>query len=384
MRILHTSDWHIGRSFHGHATLDALRGVLSALAEQVRENDVDVVIVAGDVFDSATPAASCYTLLTDTLVALRDTGAHVVVTSGNHDSAARLGFQARLLRDGIHVLTDPTALATPVTIADEHGPVQLYGIPFLEPSLVRHLWEGVELRTQAQTLAHAMNLVRADLAARGGRSVVISHCFAAGVEPTPHLERDIQQGGIDVVPLAVFDGVDYVALGHIHGRQQLSERVRYAGAPLHYSFGEAHKPRGSWLVEVDAAGFASAQWLGLPIPRRLVTLRGSLDEVLTDPANEKHREDWVCAVLTDATPQLEPMRKLQARFPWCAKIQLDPQGRPEGDGATYGSRVRDAVTDSELVERFLTHVRAGQGASDREKALIEDAVTDARVAELTS
>ena len=106
--------------------------------------------------------------------------------------------------------------------------------------------------------------------------------------------------------------------------------------------------------------------------------------MLSDPANEKHREDWVCAVLTDATPQLEPMRKLQARFPWCAKIQLDPQGRPEGDGATYGSRVRDAVTDSELVERFLTHVRAGQGASDREKALIEDAVTDARVAELTS
>ena len=277
-----------------------------------------------------------------------------------------------------------SALATPVTIADEHGPVQLYGIPFLEPSLVRHLWEGVELRTQAQTLAHAMRLVRADLAARGGRSVVISHCFAAGVEPTPHLERDIQQGGIDVVPLAVFEGVDYVALGHIHGRQQLSERVRYAGAPLHYSFGEADKPRGSWLVELDAEGLASVEWLGLPVPRRLVTLRGSLDEVLSDPANEKHREDWVCAVLTDATPQLEPMRKLQARFPWCAKIQLDPQGRPDADAATYGSRVRDAVTDSELVERFLTHVRAGQGASDREMALIEDAVTDARVAELTA
>ena len=384
MRILHTSDWHIGRSFHGHATLDALRGVLEALTAQVRERRVDVVIVAGDVFDSATPAAACYTLLTDTLVALRDTGARVVLTSGNHDSAARLGFQARLLRDGIHVLTDPTALATPVTIADEHGPVQLYGIPFLEPSLVRHLWEGVELRTQAQTLAHAMGLVRGDLAVRGGRSVVISHCFAAGVAPTPHLERDIQQGGIDVVPLSVFDGPDYVALGHIHGRQQLSERVRYAGAPLHYSFGEADKPRGSWLVELDASGLASAEWLGLPVPRRLATLRGSLEDVLSDAANEKHREDWVCAVLTDATPQLEPMRKLQARFPWCAKIQLDPQGRPDAEAATYSSRVRDAVTDSELVERFLAHVRAGQGASDREKALIEDAVTDARIAELTA
>ena len=384
MRILHTSDWHIGRSFHGHATLDALRGVLQALTEQVRRSDIDVVIVAGDVFDSATPAGPCYTLLTDTLVALRDTGAQVVVTSGNHDSSARLGFQARLLREGIHVLTDPLALDAPVTIADAHGPVHLYGIPFLEPSLVRHLWPDVELRTQQQALTHAMQLVRADLAERGGRSVVISHCFAAGVEPTPHLERDIQQGGIDVVPLAVFEGVDYVALGHIHGRQQLSERVRYAGAPLHYSFGEGGRPRGSWLVELDAAGLASAEWVALPVPRQLVTLRGSLQDLLADPAYEAHRQDWVCAVLTDATPQLEPMRKLQSRFPWCAKIQLDPQGRPEADGASYSSRVRDALTDTELVERFLTHVRAGQGPTERERLLIEDAVADARIAELTA
>jgi exonuclease SbcD len=384
MRILHTSDWHIGRSFHGHSTLDALRGVLEALTAQVREHGVDVVLVAGDVFDSATPAAACYTLLTDTLVALRDAGARVIVTSGNHDSAARLGYQAPLLRDGIRVLTDPLALATPVTIEDEHGPVHIYGIPFLEPTLVRHLWPGVELRTQAQTLAHAMDLVRADAATRGGRTVAISHCFAMGVQPTPHLERDIQQGGIDVVPLAVFGGMDYTALGHIHGRQQLTERVRYAGAPLHYSFGEGDKPRGSWLVELDAGGLASVQWLDLPVPRRLVTLRGTLDELLGDPAYESRREDWVCAVLTDPTPRLEPMRKLQARFPWCAKIQLEPQGRPETDRATYSSRVREVTDDSELVERFLTHVRAGQGATDREKVLIEDAVTAARIAELTT
>jgi DNA repair protein SbcD/Mre11 len=229
-----------------------------------------------------------------------------------------------------------------------------------------------------------MQLVRTDLAVRGGRSVVISHCFAAGVEPTPHLERDIQQGGIDVVPLAAFAGVDYVALGHIHARQQLSESVRYAGAPLHYSFGEGDKPRGSWLVELDAGGLAGVQWLGLPVPRRLTTLRGSLDELLTDPAYEAHRDDWVCAMLTDPTPQLEPMRRLQSRFPWCAKIQLDPQGRPDADGATYAERVRDVVTDSELVERFLTHVRAGQGATARERLLIEDAVADARIAELTA
>ena len=180
MRILHTSDWHIGRSFHGHSTLDALADVLGALVEQVRLHAVDVVIVAGDVFDSAAPSAACYPLLTRTLAALADAGARVIVTSGNHDSAARLGFQSALLREEITVVTDPLAVGSPVTINDAHGPVHFYGIPYLEPAIVRHLWEGVELRSQAQTIGHAMDLVRRDLAARGGRSVAIAHCFAAG------------------------------------------------------------------------------------------------------------------------------------------------------------------------------------------------------------
>ncbi|HEX5860046.1 MAG TPA: exonuclease SbcCD subunit D [Microbacterium sp.] len=383
MRILHTSDWHIGRSFHGHSTLEALRGVLEALTGQVRENDVDVVVLAGDVFDSATPAAACYTLLSDALGAIRAAGAQVVVTSGNHDSAARLGFQSRFLGlAGIHVVTDPLTVGTPLTIDDAHGPVHFYGIPFLEPSLVRHLWPDVELRSQAQVMAHAMGLVRADLAGRGGRSVSIAHCFAADVEPTPGVEREIRQGTLDVVPLNAFDGPDYVALGHIHGRARLSERVRYAGAPLHYSFGEADKPRGSWLVELDAEGLAGVDWLELPVPRRLHTLRGTLEQLLTDDSFEQHRDSWICAQLTDATPQLEPMRRLQARFPFCATIQPDPQGRPEADGLSYAARRRAAPTDPELIDAFLTHVRAGEGATDEEAALVSDVVTESRVAEV--
>ncbi len=374
MRILHTSDWHIGRTFHGHSTLDALRGVLDALTAQVREHEVDVVVLAGDVFDSATPAASCYTLLSDALRALSEAGAQVVVTSGNHDSAARLGFQAALLRDGIHVLTDPGAIGTPVTVTDAAGPVHFYGIPYLEPALLRHAWPGV--RSQAHVLAHAMDLVRVDLAERGGRSVAIAHCFAAGVAPTPHLERDIQQGGLDVVPLATFDGPDYVALGHIHGRQRLSDRVRYAGAPLHYSFGEAGKPRGSWLVELDAQGFAGATWIELPVPRRLVTLTAPLEELLGDPALEEHADDWVCAQYTDELPQRDPLRRLQERFPHCAAVVHAPAGVRADDRRTYADRVSAARSDREIVEAFLVHVRAGEGLTEAEAALLDDVLAD--------
>ena len=376
MRILHTSDWHIGRTFHGHSTLDALRGVLDELTAQVRAHDVDVVVVAGDVFDSATPAAACYTLLSDALRGIADAGARVVVTSGNHDSAARLGFQAGLLRDGIHVLTDPDAVGTPLTIDDAHGPVHFYGIPYLEPALLRHRWEGV--RTQAAVLGRAMDLVRADLAERGGRSVAIAHCFAAGVEPTPHLERDIQQGGLDVVPLSTFDGVDYTALGHIHGRQRLADHVRYAGAPLHYSFGEGDKPRGSWLVDLDADGLSTVEWLALPVPRRLVTLRGPFADILADEAYADAEDAWVCVEYTDDLPEADPLRRLQQRFPFCAKVVHAPAVVRQGDRQSYVERVRAARTDRELVEAFLSHVREGQGATEREAEILED-VLDERV-----
>jgi exonuclease SbcD len=378
MRILHTSDWHIGRTFHGHSTLASLRGVLETLVAQVRDNDVDVVIVAGDVFDSATPAAECYTLLTDILRALAETGARVVVTSGNHDSAARLGFQAGLLREGIHVVTDPLAVGVPITMTDADGPVHIYGIPYLEPARVRHLWEGVELRTQAQTLAHAMGLVRADLARRGGRSVAIAHCFAAGIEPTPGVEREIRQGDLDVVPLAVFDGPDYVALGHIHGRQRVSERVRYAGAPLHYSFGEKDRLRGSWIVDLDADGLGDISWLDLPVPRRLEVLRAPLDELLAHERYAGAEDAWVSVEYVDTLPQRDVMRRLQHRFPFCASVVHSPARTRPDDARTYVDRVRAARSDRELIDAFLTHVREGEGTTAREAELIADRIADER------
>jgi len=381
MRILHTSDWHIGRTFHGNSTMDALAEVLGALVEQVRDNAVDVVLVAGDVFDSSTPAGPAYTLLGDTLVGLHDAGAKVIVTSGNHDSAARLGFQARLLRDGIHVVTDPLAVGTPITISDSDGPVHFYGIPYLEPAIVRQHWPDALLCTQAQTMAHAMELVRAGIDAHDGRSVAIAHCFAAGVDATAGLEREVRQGGLDVVPLDVFDGPDYIALGHIHGRQQLSERVRYAGAPLHYSFGEQHKERGSWLVDLDASGLAAVQWLALPVPRRLVTLTGTLDEILSAANVEAHADAWVCAIYTDALPQAEPMRRLKESFPHCAMVQHTPTGGAERAQHSYAERLKSAATDTERIEAFLEHVRAGQGPGERESELIREVLDDRVAAE---
>ncbi|MCW4459225.1 exonuclease SbcCD subunit D [Microbacterium sp. MPKO10] len=385
MRILHTSDWHIGRSFHGHPTLDALEGVLGELTRIVREQSVDVVIVAGDIFDSATPSADAYGVLTRVLTELRDTGAVIVATSGNHDSAARLGFQSEFARlAGIHVLTRDETLDVPVTVDDDHGPVHIYGIPYLEPALIRHRHPGEILRTQADAVRFAMRRIRADLAERGGRSVVVSHCFAQGVADAASDDlRDITSGGIDLVPMSVFDGVDYAALGHIHGRARLSDSVRYSGAPLHYSFSEAGKPRGAWLVELDATGLASVDWVDLPIPRRLSILTGTLDDLLTDDAYTDAEDDWVSAVLTDTVRPLDAMRKLQRRFPHCATMVHEPSVVADHGTRTYAQRVQ-GKSDIDVIDEFLAYVRNGEGASAAESEIIRDAVAEVRSAETSA
>ncbi|TFB98787.1 exonuclease SbcCD subunit D [Cryobacterium adonitolivorans] len=371
MKILHTSDWHIGRTFHTHQTLDHLRTVLDALVDVVRERRVDVVAVAGDIFDSATPSADSYALLSGTLARLHATGARVVMTSGNHDSATRLGFQSEWAGlAGIHVVTGFDQYRTPITIDDEHGPVHFYGIPFLEPALVRHHYPDELLKTHEQVIGLAMRQVRADLAERSGRSVVLSHCFAAGVAASD-VERDISAGGLDLVPVSVFDGPDYVALGHIHGRARITDRVRYSGAPLHYSFAEADKPRGGWLVELDANGLAETQWVDLPIPRRLRVLTGELVALAQDGDFTPFENDWVAAVLTDRVRPLDGMRTLQKRFPHCVALEHRPAVTQATEESTYSDRVKHK-SDPEIVAGFLEFVRNGVGLSAFERELVAE------------
>ncbi|MGO4690767.1 exonuclease SbcCD subunit D [Glaciibacter sp. 2TAF33] len=388
MKILHTSDWHIGRTFHGHSTLEHLRTVLGALVDIVRERQVDVVAVAGDVFDSSTPAAEAYTVLTDALAAIREAGAKVVMTSGNHDSATRLGYLSDFAGlAGIHILTRHEQHDKPITLSDEHGPVQFYGIPYLEPALIRHHYPETELRNHEQALTFAMDRIRADLSVRGGRSVVLSHCFAVGVGAGQNGaggaasaagrdgERDITAGGLDYVPLGVFDGPDYVALGHIHGRSTLSVPVRYSGAPLHYSFSEAGKPRGGWLVELGESGLASVEWVDLPVPRALRVISGSIDELLADAALADHETAWVSAILTDQVRPMDSMRRLQQRFPFCVTLEHRPAVTAATVVASYAERV-NKKTDRQIFAGFLEHVRNGVGPNERELDLIGEVIAE--------
>ncbi|WNM26372.1 exonuclease SbcCD subunit D C-terminal domain-containing protein [Demequina capsici] len=383
MRLLHTSDWHLGRTFHGHSTDAHLEQVLDALAAAVKDRGVDAVIVAGDVFDSSTPKAEAFAMLNRVVAAVRSVGAQVVLTSGNHDGPARLGHMADFAAfGGVHVRTDLARLADPVLLTDENGQVAIYALPYIHPEFLRAAYGDFGGSTHAQALSFAMDLVRADSEARradapGLRTVVASHCFAAGVEATTEdsgrsEERDITRGGLNIVPLSVFDGMDYVALGHIHGRQTLTERVRYSGAPLRFSFGERASAKGAWLVDLDAHGLERVEWLELPTPRAAVRLQGTLEALLADGAHPEAVDCWVEAVLTDDQLPREAMRRLQTRYPFAVTLSHRPAGRHDHGDATYATRV-EGRSDAQIVDEFLTFVRNGQGPTEAERALLHDA-----------
>ncbi|NJQ01593.1 exonuclease SbcCD subunit D [Streptomyces zingiberis] len=377
MRFLHTSDWHLGRSFHRVGLLGAQAAFIDHLVATARETRADAVLVAGDVYDRAVPPLAAVELYDEALHRLAALGVPVVMISGNHDSARRLGVGSGLLeRAGIHLRTDPRAAGRPAVLADEHGEVACYGLPYLEPALVREEF-GVERPSHAAVLAAAMDRVRADLAARPAttRSVVLAHAFVAGGTASDS-ERDITVGGVAAVPAGVFDGVDYVALGHLHGCQTITDRVRYSGSPLAYSFSEAAHRKSVWLVDLGADGAVTAERADCPVPRPLARIRGRLDDLLVDPALETAEDAWVEATLTDPVRPAEPMARLTRRFPHLLNLVLEPDRDPGDPGASYAERL-GGRTDQEIAEDFVGHVRGG-GPDPRERAVLQEAFDTVR------
>ncbi|WUH95325.1 exonuclease SbcCD subunit D [Streptomyces sp. NBC_00433] len=383
MRLLHTSDWHLGRSFHRVSLLDAQRAFLDHLVTTVRDQDVDAVLVAGDIYDRAVPPLAAVELYDSALHALADLGVPTVMISGNHDSARRLGVGAGLMdRAGIHLRTAPAGCDRPVVLHDTHGDVAVYGLPYLEPTLVRDEF-GADRADHSAVLGAAADRIRADLAARpaGTRSVVLAHAFVTGAAPCDS-ERDITAGGVASVPAALFDGIDYTALGHLHGCQTVTERIRYSGSPLAYSFSEQHHRKSMWLIDLGAGGEIAAERVDTPVPRRLARLRGRLDDLLADPAHEPHTDAWVEATLTDPVRPYEPMAALAKRFPHILSLGFDPEDRGDDPAASYARRLAGRA-DQQIAEDFVAHVR-GSEPDPHERLVLREAFDAVRAAAVTA
>ena len=373
MRIIHTSDWHLGRSLCGMPLLPAQASFADWLVEFVRAERVDAVLVSGDIYDRALPSPETVGLLSETLTQLVDAGAQVVVTSGNHDSSIRLGFASSLLaRAGLHIRTDPQSLGSGIPVGD--GVV--YPLPYLEPAVEAGLLDARE-RSHAGVLGAAMTRVREAATTSGaGPVVVMAHAFVAGGVASES-ERDISVGGVQIVPASLFNDISYAALGHLHRPQAVSDRIRYSGSPLAMSFSEADHVTSVNLVDVGVEHCA-VELVPTPVVRRLVRLRGELDSLLTDARHTHAESAWCHVTLTDPLRPPGALDRLRRRFPDVLALDFEPAGAVV-EARAYAARTRPGRSELDVCTDFLGHVRGGVAATDAERALLQRAVEETRV-----
>ena len=375
MRLLHTSDWHLGRTLYGENLLAHQAAFLDWLLAQAIAHKVHAVVVAGDVYDRAVPTTDSVTVLDRALRGFAAASIPVLITSGNHDSAVRLGFGSRLSElAGVHLRTAVADIARPVVLADEYGEVGLYGIPYLQPDAVMDEL-GAE-RSHASVLAAAVRLIKADANNRGlGRTVAAAHAFVTGGMPSDS-ERDIRVGGIGDAPASVFAGLSYVALGHLHGQQDLSATapgttVRYSGSPLAFSFSERYHTKSVALAEIDGAGQVRIAKLATPVPRPLREVRGRLDDLLagTGSAGASDLDEaWVRVVLTDPVRPAAPMERLRAKWPRTLVLDFAPDGEMTSAASDLGRLARTA-DPLQICGHFVEFTSGGAADEDQQAVL---------------
>ncbi|WAR44624.1 exonuclease SbcCD subunit D [Methylomonas rapida] len=315
MKFIHTSDWHIGRQFHNVSLLEDQRHVLNQLIEHIEREAVDAVVIAGDIYDRSVPPAAAVELLDDVLNKIcAELGVPVLLIPGNHDSAERLRFASRQLRQaGLHIIGELSQINQPVKIRGASIEVCFYGIPYNDPELVRNHF-GVNVSTHDE--AHRY-LVEQIISAKPDESpsILISHCFIDGWDESDS-ERPLSIGGADRINYEAFTAFDYVALGHLHSPQHKGEsHIRYSGSILKYSFSEQKQRKGITLVEMAANGMKSATHLPLHPLRDMRILEGELNTLLEQGKTDPHNDDYLLVRLTDKHALLDPMGKLRQVYP---------------------------------------------------------------------
>lgn len=377
MRLLHTSDWHLGRSLHGEPLIEAQASFADFLVDVVRDEGIDAVLVAGDLYDRAIPPLDAVELFDDTLVRLQASEVPVVLITGNHDSAGRLDFGSRLLeRSGVHLRSRAGSCSAPVILPDAHGDVAVYPLPYLEPALCWSELDADEARHES-VLRAALARVAADRAHRGAScAVVVAHAFVTGGESSDS-ERDVSVGGAASVPAGLFDGIDYVALGHLHRPQQLADHIVYSGSPVAYSFSEADHAKSVTIVDLSASGQPTLERIPVPVWRPMARIRGTIDELLSSPAFAPYEGAWLEITLTDEHRPESPMERLQKRFPHALRLVFEARTTAE---VIYGDKV-EGRSDLEVCRAFVEHVR-GRPVTPGEDALLDAAVQAQRIREV--
>lgn len=316
MRFIHLSDLHIGKRVNGFPMLEDQRYILEQILERTKESAADAVIIAGDIYDKPVPSAEAVDLFDDFLVGLTKLGVMVFLISGNHDSAERISYAGRLLRESqVYISPRFDGILHPVRISDDFGTVNVYLIPYINPSLVRNAWPEEKISSYDDAMRVLLEKSGVDSSARN-LAVVHQFVTAGGQSPEETDSEEKHVGGLDNVDASAFDAFDYVALGHLHGPQRIGrDTIRYAGSPLKYSFSEEKQNKSITLAELKEKGEVTYDLLPLEARRDLRTVRGSFEEVTSPEFTARLKgDDYYRVILTDENDVPNALSRLRRRF----------------------------------------------------------------------
>ena len=321
MRFLHLSDLHLGKRVCEFSMLDDQRYILEQVLSLLDARPVDGVLLAGDLYDKPVPPAEAVRLLDWFLTELAARGLPVFAVSGNHDSADRIAFGAQLLA-GSRVYVSPVFAAppAPITLTDEYGPVDVWLLPFLKPAAVRHVFPDEKIESYNDAIGCVLNACAPDPARR---NVLVAHQFVAGAAVCESEEPSV--GGLDSVDVSLFEGFDYVALGHLHSPQKVGrDTARYCGTPLKYSFSEAGQQKSVTFVELGPKGSVSITTEPLTPLHDLRELRGSYMELTDRRAYEgTATDDYLHITLTDEQDIPDALARLRVLYPNLMRLDYD-------------------------------------------------------------
>lgn len=350
MKFFHLSDLHLGKRLNEFSMTEDQAYILDQILTLTEEEKPDAVVIAGDVYDKAVPSAEAVRLFDEFLVRLAQRHLSVFVISGNHDSPERIAFGSRLLdAAGIHLSPVYNGTVEPVTLCDAFGPVDFYLLPFVKPLHIRRFYPDEPADTYTQALAAAVSHMPLDSTRR---NVLVTHQFVTGASRSDSEELSV--GGADNVDSAVFEEFDYVALGHIHSPQHCgSEKIRYCGTPLKYSFSEAKDQKSVTVVELKEKGSLTIRTLPLTPLHELIELKGSFAE-LTDPAfyeNTTRQTDYVHLTLTDEEDIPDAVGKLRRIYQGLMKLDYD-NTRTRSNQEITGAELTRTQSPLELFASF--------------------------------
>lgn len=321
MKFLHLSDLHIGKRVNEFSMLEDQEYILKKINNIIDDEKPEAVVIAGDVYDKSVPSAEAVQLFDDFLCGLAQRKLHVFVISGNHDSAERMAFGGRLMDvSGVHMSPVYNGKVEPIGVDDEFGKINFWMLPFVKPANVRRYFEDAEIETYTDAVRVAVENMNVN---PDERNVIVTHQFVTGAEKCE--SEEISVGGTDNVDASVFDCFDYVALGHIHGPQNIkSERIRYCGTPLKYSFSEAKHEKSVTVVEIGEKGMLDVRTVALEPLRDMREIKGAYNDiVLKDNYINTNRNDYMHITLTDEEDIPDAIGKLRVIYPNIMKIDYD-------------------------------------------------------------